>query len=176
VAGASIGSVSPSPRATSQLRALAHLSRTLEQHAVDYWLFGGWAVDFWVGSITREHQDIDVAARRADYGAIRATLVGAGWRHSPTSDEDEGTVYQWRGVQVEFTFIADDDGPVTLTLNGEPVVWSTEPFGHARRRLRGIECRIIPLEILRSGKQTPREDDVEAAKDHADWHQLSRIH
>ena len=36
--------------AEEQLAAIASLSSALDQHGVEYWLFGGWAVDFWVGA------------------------------------------------------------------------------------------------------------------------------
>ena len=55
------------PGAEVQLAAIASIGRALDQEAIDYWLFGGWAVDFWVGRVTREHDDIDVAAWRNDY-------------------------------------------------------------------------------------------------------------
>jgi hypothetical protein len=33
----------------------------LAEHDIAYWLFGGWAVDFHAGQVTREHGDIDIA-------------------------------------------------------------------------------------------------------------------
>ena len=34
-----------SSRAEEQLAAIASLSRALDHQSIDYWLFGGWAVD-----------------------------------------------------------------------------------------------------------------------------------
>jgi hypothetical protein len=39
--------------ASGQLAAIGSLSATLEQLGIEYWLFGGWAVDFCVGRMTR---------------------------------------------------------------------------------------------------------------------------
>jgi Aminoglycoside-2''-adenylyltransferase len=39
-----------------QLAALRDVVSVLD---VDYWLFGGWGVDFREGRITREHSDVD---------------------------------------------------------------------------------------------------------------------
>ena len=47
-----------------QLDAIASLDQALRAAGLDYWLFGGWAVDFWVGRLTRDHNDTDAAAWR----------------------------------------------------------------------------------------------------------------
>ena len=44
-----------------QLAALEELHRLLERHRIEYWLFGGWAVDFHTGTVTRPHDDLDMA-------------------------------------------------------------------------------------------------------------------
>ena len=162
--------------AEEQLAAIASLSRVLDRQGVDYWLFGGWAVDFWAGDVTREHDDIDIAAWRDDYDAIGAALEAAGWRHAPVENEVVGTRYERGSALVEFTFVVGaDDGGVLVLLEEGPVVWSTEPFGHDRRELRGVGCRVLPLGLLRAGKSTPREGAADAAKDRADFEALSHL-
>lgn len=156
-----------------QLEAISSLSTALEASDIDYWLFGGWSVDFWVGSITREHDDIDVLAFRPDYDAIRAALLEAGWEHTPTPDDIVGTRYAWRGVEVEFTFAIEREGTVLVPVPGGPIVVSDRPLGNGRRELRGVSSRVIPLELLLAGKQTPRPGAVESAKDRSDFEALS---
>jgi hypothetical protein len=164
------------PSAEEQLAAIANLSSVLDQHRIDYWLFGGWAVDFCVGAVTREHDDIDVAAWRHDDDAIRAALEAAGWRHTPVADEVVGTRYQWRSAQVEFTFVeADDQGRIVIPFPDQPLVWSTKPFGDDRRELLAVTSRTIPLALLKAGKSSTRQGAAEAAKDRADFQALSRL-
>jgi len=164
------------PGAEDQLAAIASLSRALDHEAIDYWLFGGWAVDFWVGRVTREHDDIDVAAWRRDYAAIGTALQTVGWRHTPVPDEVVGTRYQWGKAQVEFTFMTtDNDGRAVIPLPDHPIVWSAEPLGQERRELGCINSRVIPLALLRAGKSMAREGSAEAAKDRADSHALSSL-
>jgi hypothetical protein len=159
-----------------QLSAIRILSQALEDAGIEYWLFGGWAVDFWVGEVTRPHDDIDVAAWRKDYDSIRAALVAAGWEHTPTAEDVVGTRYRLGQHEVEFTFVEpDDSGAVVVPLPTGSVTWSSQPFGDARARLRGVTCRIIPLAVLAEGKSTAREGVTEAAKDHADLAALSRL-
>jgi hypothetical protein len=44
-----------------QLQLLSSIDGLLERAGIAYWLFGGWAVDFYAGSITRAHDDVDIA-------------------------------------------------------------------------------------------------------------------
>jgi hypothetical protein len=53
-------------------------------------LCGGWAVDAWLGRVTREHKDLDVAVFEEDRGALFDHLRG--WRligHAMPDDEHE---------------------------------------------------------------------------------------
>ena len=47
--------------ADRQLAALAQVASLLDSNGFDHWLFGGWAVDFRVGAVTRSHDDVDLA-------------------------------------------------------------------------------------------------------------------
>jgi Aminoglycoside-2''-adenylyltransferase len=163
-------------RAEQQLAAIASLSGALDERGLEYWLFGGWAVDFWVGSITRDHDDIDVAARQSDQDAIKAALLGLGWRHTPAVDEVVGTRYQLGGVEAEFTFVVPDaDGRIFIPFD-QPLMWSAEPFGSDRRELLGVSCRTISLRLLTEGKRKfVDKGRAEAAKDRADYEALAKL-
>jgi len=161
---------------TDQLAAIADLAAALDERGVDYWLFGGWAVDFWVGDVTREHGDVDVAAWRHDYDAIKAVMVAAGWRHTPDADEPFAARYRRRATLVEFTFVVTDSaGRVLLPMAEPPVLWWPEPFGDSRRELHGVSSRVVPLSALKAGKSVPREDPADAAKDRADFDALGTV-
>ena len=158
-----------------QIDAIRSLNEALGAAGIDYWLFGGWAVDFWVGRITREHDDVDAAAWRRDRDAIDATLLAAGWRRAPVEDEVVAAAYTGRaaGELLEFTFVETrDDGSIVIPFADGDVVWTPEPFGEERRTLHGVSARVIPLDVLRRGKQQPREPADEAAKDVADFRAL----
>jgi hypothetical protein len=164
------------PSSTEQLMAIASLSDALDKRGLEFWLFGGWAVDFCVGAITREHDDVDVVAWRDDYDEIKAALEDAGWRHAPVADEVVGTRYRQHSTEVEFTFVmTDDKGRIVVPVPQGPIVWSTEPFGEERRQLRGVSTHTIPLGLLREGKSVPREGAAEQAKDRADLEALNTI-
>jgi hypothetical protein len=84
-----------------QLAALARVHEGLIRRRIAYWLFGGWAVDFHAGSVTRPHEDLDLAVRSKDHDLIRALLVERGWKHAPEEGEDGYTVYERGPVRLE---------------------------------------------------------------------------
>ena len=95
-----------------QLSAFASVKEMLEGAGIAYWLFGGWAVDFYAGSVTRSHDDVDIAVWLEDVPGICRRLEAEGWRHAP-SDDDGGTGYERGSVRLELTYLVrDDDGSI----------------------------------------------------------------
>jgi hypothetical protein len=161
---------------SEQLAALDELRRLLERHAIEYWLFGGWAVDFHAGTVTRPHDDIDIAVWLEDFDRIAAFLAAEGWRHAPEEGEDGYTGYERGDVRVELAFLARSaDGRVHTPLREGRVAWPDGAFTEDVAELRGTRPRIISLDALRADKSEPREDARVAAKDQADLASLARV-
>jgi Aminoglycoside-2''-adenylyltransferase len=158
-----------------QLAALASVHELLDRHGIDYWLFGGWAVDFYVGSVTRPHDDVDIAVWLTDHARVAELLANDGWRHAPNEDEDGGTGYERDGVWLELTFLmAGADGMVCVPLRSGSVPWSRDGFGNDIAEFEGIHARVIRRDVLASGKSRARDDPDDAAKDAADFAALSQ--
>jgi Aminoglycoside-2''-adenylyltransferase len=163
-------------RAEQQLAALADVGALLDEGGFDHWLFGGWAVDFHAGAVTRSHGDIDLAVWAEDAEAIHSALASGGWQHRPAPEEDGGTGYERRGVRVELTYLARGEaGEVFIALHDENVLWSESPLGDEVLSLQGARTHVIPLELLRRGKARPRDDPDEALVDRSDFDTLSRL-
>lgn len=157
-----------------QLAALAEIDRLLERHGIDYWLFGGWSVDFHAGSVTRPHDDLDLGVWLEDHGRIAELLVAAGWQHAPEEGEDGYTGYENGGVRLELAFLArDDDGRVYTPLREGRGAWPEGAFGDEHAELRGVRARVINRRALEEDKSQPHDDPVVAAKDRADLATLS---
>ena len=162
--------------AARQLSELARIATLLDGQSIAYWLFGGWAVDFYAGRITRPHDDVDLAVWRADLPRIVELLESDGWSHAPYPDEDGGTGYERAGVRLELTYLVrKDDGTVVLPMHDREVKWPEGTFGDDLRELFGVEARIISLSTLALGKSSPRDDPDDAAKDRADFAVLSTL-
>ena len=161
--------------AASQLAALESVDALLEGDRIAYWLFGGWAVDFYAGSITRQHFDVDVAVWLSDVPRIAALLAQDGWRHAPDPEENGGTGYERDGVRLELTYlVSSDDGRVFTPLEDSQAWWPDGAFAGDVRVLRAVRARIVDRHALTSGKSRPRDDPEDAAKDAADFDVLSR--
>ena len=161
--------------AAKQLSALAQVGELLDRTGFGYWLFGGWAVDFHVGAVTRRHDDIDLAVWLHEAPALGSLLEAEGWQHKPTTEDDGGTGYERGLVRLELTFLVDDTGKVFIPLRSGRVLWSREPLGDQSRDLLGVRTRVVGLALLIQGKSSPRVDPGEAAKDRVDVVALSRI-
>ncbi|HEX3597626.1 MAG TPA: hypothetical protein VHU80_21105, partial [Polyangiaceae bacterium] len=92
-----------------QLAVLAQIDEAFDRSGLDYWLFGGWAVDFHAGVVTRSHDDIDIAVWRSDLDQISTLLERNAWVHAPQKNEDGYTGYERAGVRLELAFLARSD-------------------------------------------------------------------
>ncbi|MGH9423380.1 MAG: nucleotidyltransferase domain-containing protein [Thermoanaerobaculia bacterium] len=151
------------------LAALAELDLLLRRHDVAYWLFGGWAVDFHAGRVTREHSDIDIATWSDDRARLTAILRDHGWAHRPDVDEDGSTCYERNDIRLEVAFLArDEQGYIYTPLIDGRGEWPSDSFGDEVAQLRGVHARIVGRASLIADKSIVRSDIVAAAKDRAD--------
>ena len=57
-----------------------------------WFVCGGWALDLFLGRVTRPHKDVDVAVARADQLVVRDYLLGRGWALERAED---GELIPW---------------------------------------------------------------------------------
>ena len=152
-----------------QLAALAQLTREFEAHGIEYWLFGGWAVDFHVGHITRAHADLDLAIWQADVARVLRRLDETGWEHRPQPEEEGYTTYVRDGVSMDLAYLERDDMGMTFTpVRDGRAEWPKEAFATVEATLQGIRARVISRAALIAEKAPERDDPATAAKDRAD--------
>src|SRR3954452_18521691 len=85
--GSSIADMSES----DQLAALDRLHRCFEAEGVEYWLLGGWAVDFHVGTVTPAHSDLDLAIWMPDLPRVATLPRREGWAHERPKASSTGS-------------------------------------------------------------------------------------
>lgn len=166
----------PADLETAQLDALEDVNTLLERAGVAYWLFGGWAVDFYAGAITRPHDDVDLAVWLHDVPQVTALLEGDGWRHAPSPDDDGGTGFERGPARLELTFLVrEDDATIFTPLRDQRAPWPERAFADDVRELHGVRAHVIALEALTRGKSSPRGSRADTAKDRADFDVLSGL-
>jgi hypothetical protein len=164
-----MSAMSASAGAAAQLRTIGWLHALFAEQSIDYWLFGGWAVDFHAGRVTRDHADVDVAVWAADLDRIGTLLEAEGWAHAPEPQEDGYTGYERDDTRLELAFLARDEGGTIHTPLGEGRGdWPTGSFGDAQAEVDGVVARVVGLTSLVEDKSGPRLDPGVASKDRAD--------
>ncbi len=152
-----------------QLAALGEVLRAFDREGIEAWLFGGWAVDFHLGRVTREHADLDLAVWQADLQRIAMLLEVAGWVHAPEAGEDGYTGYERGDVRLELAFLVRVEGGLIFTPTSTGFAsWADGAFGDEAGELEGVRARVISRAALREEKAGPRSDPRAAAKDRAD--------
>lgn len=158
-----------------QLDALAGLHEALEHAGIEYWVFGGWAVDLHVGEVTRPHGDLDVAIWLEDHARISGLLSADGWTHVPEQGEDGSTLYERGVVALELAFLARDAAGVVYTpLRDGRGTWADGAFGSDLGAVGGVRARVIGRDALRAEKSAVHGDATTSAKDRADLAALER--
>jgi hypothetical protein len=138
--------------ADEQLAVIGGLHDELIDQAIPHWLFGGWAVDFHVGRVTRIHDDIDIAVLAADARRVHDLLSQRGW---DVVDEADGyRTYRRGDVHVDVAWVDDDDPE-----------WPPDAFGDDTRELGGHRTSVISRRALLADKSAALGDPAKDASD-----------
>jgi hypothetical protein len=157
----------------TQLDAIRDVVAAFDEAGIDYWLFGGWAVDFHLGRVTREHDDIDVAIWLDDMPRIEPVLASCGWDDLHDPDVDGGKAFGRDGVRLELTYLhRDPDGSIyTPLLDGTRGRWTGETLADDVEALEGVRASVVSRSGLMRMKQHDRGAQYQA-RDAADYEAL----
>lgn len=160
-----------------QLAVLARIHELLDGQGIDYWLFGGWAVDFHAGSVTRAHDHLDIAVWLNGHARVAAVLEENGWSHTPKEHEDSYTRYERGSVRLELAFLdRSEDGRVYTPTRDGHAAWPDRTFEDDVVELLGVRASMVTLGALKTDKAETRDDPIVAAKDRADLASLYPFH
>src|SRR4051794_9294064 len=147
-------------RDEQQLAALGELHDLLGARGLEYWLFGGWAVDFHAGAVSRAHEDLDIAVWAADRARVAEALDSAGWRVEADEPAHGYVVYARGPVRLEVAFLAR--GPAgdvhTPLADDGRAPWPDGAFGEDLLELGGVRARVISRDALVAEKSDARDD------------------
>lgn len=105
-------------RTDRQLRLIAETTRIADALGVDLWLRGGWAMDFFLGSPTRDHTDIDWFARIRDAEPLTDELLRSGWAALPGPPADQQRDFGKEGEESSFALLSEDDRGHAVVAGG----------------------------------------------------------
>jgi hypothetical protein len=116
----------------TQLLLIAEIGHAMRAAGASWWLYGGWAMDFHHGRVTRPHSDIEFFVRIEHAEAVKAALVARGFLAPPGLHPDEGQPFLKDGVEAGMWFLerrADGTDAV-------PGRWADWPFRRGRSMAR----------------------------------------
>ncbi len=135
---------------------IVELKRLFNGKKINYWLFGGYALDLAVGKITREHSNIDLLIKKDDVGKAVTAL------------EDEGFIIEYnansikarRGEEViRLIIISEEAGNYIIPVLNYKILIPKE-FFNKKARLLGEEFRRLPNELIYLlMRHSPHESD-----------------
>jgi hypothetical protein len=134
------------PLARRQLAAVAETTAAAARLAVDVWLRGGWAVDFFLGEVTREHTDVDWFAWAADGPRLAAALRQRGWALAPEPPPHDQQLDLTRDdVELSIALLARDATGRVVVAGGP---WAGQPWPDglldpAVGRIGPVTCPVV---------------------------------
>lgn len=132
-------------RTARQLALIEEVVTVTGRLGIGIWLRGGWAMDFFLGEVTRDHEDIDFFAWAAQATALAAALSRHGYERLPGPDAERQLNVAKQGEEVQFALLAPDSTG-GVALNGGP--WAGTPYPeavphHEPGRIGALECPIV---------------------------------
>jgi len=132
-----------------QLQIIREVRDALTAAGVGWWLFGGWAMDFHAGRITRDHSDIEIFVRRDDIRRAREALVVRGFAAPPGLYPEEAQPFLKGGQEIGLWFIVTDgDGRTFTPGRWAEWPWPAGSFDGPHARLGELEAPVMSLEGL----------------------------
>lgn len=132
-------------RADRQLGLIGEVVAIAADARVEVWLRGGWAMDFFLGEVTRDHVDIDWFAWAADALVLRDALLRRGYQLVDGPPMTQQLDVARDGEELSFAWLARDEvGHVVV--GGGP--WAGAPYPSGMldwppARLGQVCCPII---------------------------------
>ncbi|MEU6864872.1 aminoglycoside adenylyltransferase [Streptomyces sp. NPDC046876] len=112
-------------RTALQLRLIADTVEAAGAAGTQVWLRGGWAMDFFLGGPTRDHEDVDWFTWAADAPRLAAELLRRGHEPLPGPPPDQQLDFVRSGVESQFALL-DRDRAGRVVVAGGP--WAGEPW------------------------------------------------
>jgi hypothetical protein len=140
--------------ACTQLTLIDEVTQTLTRAGVPHWLFGGWAVDFIAGEVTRPHRDIEFAVWASDAEHVSALLAPLDYQLDPAHTSVEMTLF-WKHEQiVEFyNHLVNAAGQIVIAGKWSDWAWADAAFDAPMATLHGVTCPIVSAQSILATKE-----------------------
>ena len=131
----------------SQLQVLGQINEIFSSLNINFWLRGGWAIDFLLGRITRPHEDIDIVAWVQHREEIEQTLIQQDFDYVRVSDFQSN--FFKSDVEISFVFLTlTNDGRIYANGFSE-WIWRSDALPAEPFTLNGVSSFVLsPYQLL----------------------------
>lgn len=140
------GSVGRDRATLAQLEIIREVVSAFRRVRIRVWLRGGWAVDFYLGRLTRGHADVDLVTWLRHASRVRAVMLSLGYAEVPAAAPH--LKFRKRGQEIGIVFV---ESAGKGRVRGVPTDWGWVSGALLRtpRSLDGIACRVVcPRQLL----------------------------
>lgn len=137
-----------------QVQMIGEVTTLLQAAALPHWLFGGWAIDFQLGEITRDHDDVEFLVWEHDVSHITTLLVQNGYEKYTGGIVEEMAIFFKHAQKLELDFLTHNArGQVVVAGRWSDWWWTKCALDAPPATLGGITCPVISVEGLLAVKQ-----------------------
>jgi Aminoglycoside-2''-adenylyltransferase len=165
--------LAPPASGAQQLKLIGEFARIAGSLEVPFWVRGGWAMDFFLGRITRPHEDVDLFVWASDSARLAEALEANGFLELRGPPPERQRNFACEGVEFHITLLEQAPSGDVFSAAAPPE-WEAWPSGMletATGRIGALTCPIVSPESLVEVKKKFREwrpDLPERKKDRAD--------
>lgn len=142
-----------------QITLITEITEICATRGIEHWLRGGWAVDFYVGRITRDHEDIDLFAWAKDVSRLVPALTRAGFAEQEGPPPTAQRNFLKEGEEVQIALLVQNDRGEVAPAGGP---WAGTPWpermlsGHIGH-LGSVRCPIVAPQVQMAMKELFRQ-------------------
>lgn len=146
-------------RTERQLALIAEVFAIADAAGVECWLRGGWAMDFFLGEVTRPHRDIDLFVWASDAARLVPLLEEHGFAESGGPPPDLQRNFRTAAEEVHMTLLERNAAGAVVSAGGR---WADSPWPEGMLaappgRIGDLSCRIVSPEAqLWAKEELPR--------------------
>ncbi|GAA2507228.1 nucleotidyltransferase domain-containing protein [Winogradskya humida] len=132
--------------ARAQLSVISEVVRTSTTAGLPLWLRGGWAMDFFLGEITRPHRDIDFFCRAPDADRLLTELHKLGYRDDPgPPPAQQRDLITPDGTEISFALLGESPDGLPTVAGGPHAGarWPADLLDGPIGRVGKVSCPVI---------------------------------
>lgn len=145
-------------RAAHQLRLVSETLEVAASLGAPIWLRGGWAMDFFLGQVTRDHTDIDWFAWAVHAPALGRELLRHGYQPAPGPPPEQQLDVVKEGLDSSFAWLARDRKGRVVVAGGPWAgeLWPEGMLDGTEGRIRSLRSPIVsPLAQIEIKRMMP---------------------